>query len=74
MNIFLTSKLFFIEKSIFGLKKIESEPELNWNRSEPEPDWTGVDRNRTEPNRGNPGIWILGSGIWIGGGASVDEA
>ena len=41
-----------IEKSIFGLKKRESEPErtgtgANWNRSEPEP--TETEPNRTEP-------------------------
>ena len=50
-----------MKKSIFLLKKRESEQELNRNRNESQPERTGTDRTGTEPepNHGNPEI-ILG--------------
>ena len=48
---FMKKWIFWAQNRFFRLKK-GTGTELNQNRTEPEPDWTGADRNRTEPNRG----------------------
>ena len=51
IEILWKNESFLSPKSIFLLKKSESELELNRNRNEVGPDRTGTDRTETEPNR-----------------------
>ena len=43
---------FLFKKRVFDKKRIGTG--IGRNRNEPEPERTGADRNRTEPNRGFP--------------------
>ena len=64
-NVATFSKFVFDQNIKFWIKTKGIGTELNRNQKEPEPDRTGADRNRTEPNR-TVGIMTLDRSATLG--------